>query len=91
MKNDFLHRADTKKSSKNDFLHRVGIKKHGVISIFSLNLEQIDTKHLPHIIHIVDYQQHIHSLYANDKEKCQKTRDYINFFECIYIYIGTIL
>ena len=33
MKNDFLHRADTKKSSKNDFLHRVGIKKHGVISI----------------------------------------------------------
>ena len=36
MKNDFLHRADTKKSSKNDFLHRVGIKKYGVISIFEL-------------------------------------------------------
>lgn len=34
MKNDFLHRMDTKKSSKNDFLHRVGIKKHGVLSIF---------------------------------------------------------
>lgn len=36
MKNDFLHRMDTKKSSKSDFLHRVGIKKYGVISIFEL-------------------------------------------------------
>ena len=36
MKNDFLHRMDTKKSSKSVFLHRMDIKKHGVISIFEL-------------------------------------------------------